>query len=134
MEFRRVLFRSTRKEKREMEKSDHYFFEFIKIQHHFFKDLKKKLKKVEDPRHQSYISYDTDIILMMLMLKNACNLKSMRGMTNRLNKDECIENLNKFLGETNLEELPHYDTINNFLSRLSPEELGKIRTYMIKEL
>lgn len=117
-----------------MEKSDHYFFEFVKIQHHFFKDLKKKFKEVEDPRHQSYISYDTDVVLMMLILKNACNLESMRGMTNRLNKDECIENLNAFLGNTNLEELPHYDTINNFLARLSPEELDEIRTYMIKEL
>jgi hypothetical protein len=124
----------TRKEKREMEKSDNYFFEFVKIQHHFFKDLKKKLKKVEDPLHQSYISYDTDVILMMLILKNACNLKSMRGMTNRLNKDECIKNLSTFLGDIKLEELPHYDTINNFLIRLNPEELGEIRTYMIKEL
>lgn len=33
-----------------------------------------------------------------------------------------------------LEELPHYDTINNFLEELPPEELEKIRTYMIKEL
>lgn len=124
----------TRKEIREMEKNDHYFFEFVKIQHHFFKDLKKKLKKVKDPRHTSYISYDTDVMLMMLILKNACNLKSMRGMTKRLNKEKCIKNLSTFLGDANLEELPHYDTLNNFLSRLSPEELGEIRTYMIKEL
>lgn len=112
----------TRKEIREMEKGDHYFFEFVKIQHHFFKDLKKKLKRVEDPRHQSYISYDTDVILMMLILKNACNLKSMHGMTNRLNKDECINNLNTFLDDIDLEELPYYDTINNFLTRLNPEK------------
>jgi len=58
----------------------------------------------------------------------------MRNMTDRLNKDECIENLQKYLGMEQLEDLPHYDTINNFLSHLDPEELGRIRTYMIKEL
>lgn len=30
--------------------------------------------------------------------------------------------------------LPHCDTINYLLSRLAPEELQEIRTYMIKEL
>jgi hypothetical protein len=33
-----------------------------------------------------------------------------------------------------LEELPHYDTINDFLSGLEVTELENIRTYMIKEL
>ncbi|WP_338471511.1 hypothetical protein R4Z10_01705 [Niallia sp. XMNu-256] len=42
--------------------------------------------------------------------------------------------MNLFYGDVKLEELPHYDTINNFLSRLHPEKLGEIRTYMIKEL
>ena len=55
-------------------------------------------------------------------------------MTDEFNKDECIENLGKCLGNEQLEELPHYDTINNFLSRLKPSELEYIRTYMIKQL
>ncbi|MCM3800536.1 transposase family protein, partial [Caldibacillus thermoamylovorans] len=33
-----------------------------------------------------------------------------------------------------LEELPHYDTINDFLSRLNPAELERIRIDMIKKL
>ena len=33
-----------------------------------------------------------------------------------------------------LEELPHYDTINNFLKNLENHQLEKIRKYMIKEL
>jgi hypothetical protein len=124
----------TRKEKRKLEKSNNYFFEFIKIQKHFFNELNDKLKAVKDPRHQSYITYDTDIILLMVILKNACNLQSMRDMTESFNKDECIENLKKHLGMEEIDELPHYDTINDFLERLSSEELGSLRTYMIKEL
>ncbi|MBE3592922.1 MAG: hypothetical protein IMW84_08725 [Thermoanaerobacter sp.] len=42
--------------------------------------------------------------------------------------------MRKWLGNEDLEELPHYDTINDFLSRMDPAELEKIRTYMIKEL
>jgi hypothetical protein len=54
-------------------------------------------------------------------------------MTDALNQDQVIENLERALG-VDLEELPHYDTINDFLMELPPEELEKIRTYMIKEL
>lgn len=124
----------TRKEKRETEKDINYFFEFTKIQKHFFKDLDDRLNGVYDPRHQSYITYESNLLLLMMILKNACNLKSMRNLTSGFNKDECIINLKKRLGIEKLDELPHYDTINDFLSRLNPADLGKIRTYMIKEL
>lgn len=124
----------TRKEQREQEKETNYFFEFTKIQRHFFKDMNEKLKKVNDPRHQSYITYDCDMLLWMLLLKNACDMKSMRSMSRQLNKDECIVNLQKVLGIKDLEELPHYDTVNDFLAELEPTEMEKIRTYMIREL
>lgn len=55
-------------------------------------------------------------------------------MSNQFNKDECIRNLKKYFRIDELEELPHYDTINDFLSDLNPQELHQIRTYMIKEL
>lgn len=58
----------------------------------------------------------------------------MRSMTERFNKEECIENIKKVLGIKEFEELPHYDTINDFLSKLDGLELEEIRTYMIKAL
>ncbi|MBU8565677.1 transposase family protein [Virgibacillus pantothenticus] len=45
-----------------------------------------------------------------------------------------MKNLSKILGIERVDEIPHYDTVNDFLSRLKPEELENIRTYMIKEL
>jgi hypothetical protein len=125
---------ATRKEKREEEKNKKYFFEFMKIQNHFYKDLNKKLKQVKDPRHQSYITYDPEIILMMVIIKNASNIETMREMTDEFNSDICIDNLSRILGIERLDEIPHYDTVNDFLSRLQLEELENIRTYMIKEL
>src|SRR5690625_888318 len=101
----------TRKEKRAQEKDVNYFFEFLKIKRHFFKDFTDTLKKVQDPRHQSYITYDCDMLLFMVILKNACNLESMRDMTESFNKDEAIKNIQKLFGIEVLEDLPHYDTI-----------------------
>jgi len=123
----------TRKEKRKLESNTNYFFEFLKIKEHFFKSLNLWLKRVKDHRHPSYKIYDTDVILFVVILKNAFSFKTMRSMTEGLNNDQVIENLERVMG-AKLEELPHYDTINNFLMELPPEELEKIRTYMIKEL
>lgn len=123
-----------RKEKRNREKDQNYFFEFIKIQQHFFKAFTSKLKRVKDPRAQGYITYGPDVLLFMVIVKNMANLKSMRSLSSNLNKDECIANIGKILGIEELEELPHYDTINDFLSGLATSELERIRTYMIKEL
>lgn len=124
----------TRKEKREKEENINFFAEFMRIQKHFFKDILKRLKRVKDKRHQSYIEYGTDILLLTIIMKNACCIESMNSMTNKFNKNECLENISKILGYETLEELPHYDTINNFLCNLETEELEKIRDYMIKTL
>lgn len=123
----------TREKKREKESKINFFEEFIKLQKHFFKDINKKLRSVKDPRHKSYVQYGTDAILFSVLMKNACGIESMSGMTEQFNREECIENMSRVLG-CELEELPHYDTINNFLSDLEPEEIEKIRDYMIKEL
>ena len=75
-----------------------------------------------------------DVLLFTLIMKNACSISSMSNMSEKFNKEECIENMAKVLGYETLEELPHYDTINNFLCNLEFEEVEKIRDYMIKEL
>ena len=92
------------------------------------------LKNVKDHRHQSYITYGPEVILFTMIMKNMTGLKSMRNMSDSFNKEDCIENMGKVLGLKSLQELPHYDTINDFLSGLDIEELEKIRIYMIKEL
>lgn len=128
------MIKITRKDKRDKEGKINFFEEFIKIQKHFFRDIVKRLKRLKDPRHKSYIEYGTDVLLFLVMIKNACGISSMSNMSEKFNKEECIENIAKVLGYETLEELPHYDTINNFLCNLESEEIEKIRDYMIKEL
>ena len=124
----------TRKQKREMEKKINFFGEFIKIRNHFFKDLNKKLANIKDERNQSYTTYEPDIILFTVIMKNVSGIVSMNKMTNDFNDAVSIENFATVLGYESLEEIPHYDTINNFLKRLEVVELEKIRDYMVREL
>lgn len=124
----------TRKQKRENLVKINFFVEFIKIKKHFFKAINSKLKAVKDKRHKSYVEYSADILLFTLIMKNVTGIKSMNKMTQDFNREECIENISNALGYENLEELPHYDTINDFLKTLATEEVENIRDYMIKEL
>lgn len=126
--------KTTRKEKREKEEKINFFVEFIKIKEHFFQDIINRLKMVKDKRHKSYIDYEADILLFSLIMKNSCGLESMCAMTEKFNKYECIENIAKVLGYDSLADLPHHDTINNFLITLDNTEIEKIRDYMIREL
>lgn len=124
----------TRKEKREAEKKINFFEEFLKIRKHFFCNFNQKLKTVNEVRHSSYITYEPDILLFTIIMKNVSGIHSMNKMTKDFNNDTVINNFSKVLGYDNLEEIPHYDTINNFLKKLPIVELEKIRTYMIKAL
>ena len=105
--------------------------EFQKTEKKFFKDFKKDISKIEDPRHQSYIDYRIEEVIYPVIMKNACNLQSMREMTESFNTTKIIRNTGMILSN---EELPHYVTINDCLKKLNPEELEKIRTKMIKIL
>lgn len=73
-------------------------------------------------------------MLMMPIMKNICDIRSMQNMTSSFNKEECISNAVLITGKKELSELPHYVTVNDFLSRLSPDELSGIRSKIIKTL
>ncbi len=124
----------TRKQKREKESKINFLAEFIKIQKHFFSDFIKKLGLVKEVRHTSYITYEPEILLLTVIMKNIVGISSMNRMTKDFNTDDAINNISKILEIKNLEEISHYDTINNFLKKLECEELEKIRDYMIRSL
>ena len=61
----------TRAEKREIKRTlRNEIKEFIKIQAHYFPDLIQDIKKVMDGRSQSYITYEIEVIIYMMILKN----------------------------------------------------------------
>lgn len=122
----------TRAEKREARsKLKKDIAEFIKIQSHYFPDFIEDLRNVLDARKLNYITYEIEVILYVMILKNACSIESMQAMTEEFNMIECAKNIFKILGLPERDYLPHYVTINDCLEKLDNTELEKVRKKMI---
>ena len=121
--------RMTRKKKRELEKTN-TFKELLKIINSCFKDLMPRLNQVEDKRHQSYIEYKPQEILYVMLMAQAMTVGTMKGVTGSFNTEICIENFKRIFKNEKLKEIPHHDTINDFLKILKPKELENIRKYI----
>ena len=105
--------------------------QFFKIQNHYFPDLIEDIRKVLDGRNTSYTTYEIEVILYVMILKNVCSIESMKEMSSSFNEDELVKNVYKVLKLDPKEYLPHYVTINDCLSKLGVKELEKIRKNMI---
>lgn len=58
----------------------------------------------------------------------------MREMEENFNRETCIDTLRLLSGNRKLEGMPHYDTLNYYLEKLSPECLSDLRKKMITGL
>lgn len=58
----------------------------------------------------------------------------MREMEENFNEDNCIDTLKILSGNPWLEEMPHYDTLNYYLEKLSLDCLSELRKKMVKSL
>lgn len=123
-----------KREKRERKKHDRGIVDFIMVTNHFFHSLKEWIMEMDDPRNQSYITYTQTDLGYMGILKNVCGQYSMREMEENFNKETCIDTLRILSGNQHLEEMPHYDTLNYYLEKLSPECLSDLRKKMVTSL
>lgn len=124
----------TKEEKRKYKKRDRGIVDFMMVMNHFFHSLRKWILEMDDPRSQSYIKYTQADLGYMAILKNVCGQHSMREMEENFNKETCIDTLRILSGHQTLEEMPHYDTLNYYLERLSPESLSELRRKMVTGL
>ena len=122
-----------RREKRMLKKEINMFSDVVNIIKQYFPFLIDKLEKLTDIRHQSYIDYTMSIITVTRLLALICGIKSMRQVTQTFNTEETVKNIANLL-EVNLEEIPHYDTINDVFETINIEELRKIQKYMVTRL
>ena len=123
-----------KREKRERKKHDRGIVDFMMVTNHFFHSLKEWIMEMDDPRNQSYTIYTQADLGYMAILKNICGQYSMREMEENFNKETCIDTLRIISGNQNLDEMPHYDTLNYYLERLSPECLSELRKKMVTSL
>ena len=119
-----------RRERRNLKKEINIFSDVVNILKQYFPKLVDKFEKLTDRRHQSYIEYQMSVITITRLLGLLCGIKSMRNTTEKLNTEETIKNISNLLG-IELEEIPHYDTINNVFENIEIEELRKIQKYMV---
>lgn len=123
----------TRAERRnEKKKNGKDFANFCRIMKLYFPDFINWLSELKDPR--KFWTYETEVMLMTVIMKNVCCISSMQQMTDEFIKDECVKNLCTVLGVPEHEFLPHYVTINEFLSKMDTGELEKLRGQMIHAL
>ena len=124
----------TKKEKRERRKNDRGIVDFMMVANHFFHDLTLWISEMADPRNQSYITYSQTDLGYLAIMKNICGQYSMRQMEENFNNDICIDTLRFLSGNEQLEEMPHYDTLNYYLEKLSPECIYELRKKMVTSL
>ena len=130
----RRFYLMTKKEKRERKKQDQGIVDFMMVTNHFFHTLKEWLLEMDDPRNQCYTTYTQADLGFMAILKNVCGQHSMREMEENFNTETCIDTLRIMSGNKKLKEMPHYDTLNYYLEKLSPECLSGLRKKMVTSL
>lgn len=123
-----------KQEKRERKKQDRGIVDFMMVSNHFFHSLREWILEMDDPRNQSYITYTQADLGYMAILKNVCAQHSMREMEENFNQETCIDTLRLLSGNRYLKEMPHYDTLNYYLEKLSPDCLSELRRKMITSL
>lgn len=124
----------TKKEKRERMKQDKGIVDFMMVTNHFFRKLRDWIAEMDDSRNPSYITDNQTDLNYMAILKNVCGQHSMREMEENFNKENCIRTLRLMSGNRRLDEMPHYDTLNYYLEKLSPECLSELRKKMVVSL
>lgn len=93
------------------------------VQRRFCPELFNKFGKIDDPRHQSYITYTSKTMLGQIYYKGIAGITSMQDMTDKFNKPQVVENIATYMGEELDKYLPHHVTENEYLERLNPGEL-----------
>lgn len=124
----------TKREKRKQKENDRGIVDFMMVTHHFFHSLGEWISEMTDPRNPSYITYTQTDLVYMGILKNVCGQHTMREMEENFNKTNCINTLRIMSGDQKLEEMPHYDTLNYYLEKLSPDSLSDLRKKMVVSL
>ena len=122
-----------RRERRNLRKEVNIFSDVISILKQYFPELTSMFERLTDVRNQSYVKYSMSVIFVTRLLGLLCGKTSMRNLTESMNTDICIKNISKIL-EIELEEIPHYDTINDVFEQVEVEELRDIQKYMINRI
>ena len=122
-----------RREKRNKKKELNILGDTITIINQYFPELINRFEGLTDLRNQSYVKYKMKVVFIVRLLALMCEIKSMQELTREFNTEEAIKNIAQICS-LELDEIPHCDTINDIFENTKPEEIEKIKKYMINRL
>ena len=126
-----------RRMRRDLKKDHKFLNEVMNIIKKYLPELFNMFSDLTDSRNQDYITYKMKTICVTRFIALICGIKSMNNMTDTFNNENVINNILAIAGQQTavkngekLEEIPHYDTINNVFEKLDIEEIRKIQKYV----
>ena len=123
----------TRKEKRELRKDKSLVCALYNIIDKYLPKLFTMFEELTDKRQQGKVTYDMKVICITRLFGLLCGITTMNSLTNKFNNTLTIDTISK-ITNTKLDDLPHYDTINDVFDDLNIEELRKIQKYIVYAL
>ena len=123
-----------RKQRRELRKDKNLIIELYSIIKKYLPDLLNKFEKLTDVRHQSYVTYNMKTICVTRLFGLICGLTSLSNISSdEFNTDVCIKNISSICN-TQLTELPYWETIQDVFMNIKISELKDIQKYIVKTL
>ena len=123
-----------RKLRRELRKDKNLIIELYSIIKKYLPDLLDKFEKLTDVRHQSYVTYNMKTICVTRLFGLICGLTSLSNISSdEFNTDVCIKNISSICN-TQLAELPYWETIQDVFMNIKISELKDIQKYIVKTL
>ena len=123
----------TRKEKRLLKADKSLVCTLYNIIDKYLPKLFAMFDNLSDARQSGKITYSMKVICVTRLFALLCGITSMNSLTNKFNNQFTIDNIAK-ITNTNLSDLPHYDTINDVFDDLNIDELRKIQKYIVNAL
>ena len=123
----------TRKEKRELRKDKSLVCGLYNIIDKYLPKLFIMFEGLTDKRQQGKVTYDMKVICVTRLFGLLCCITTMNSLTNKFNNKLTIDTISK-ITNTKLDDLPHYDTINDVFDDLNIDELRKIQKYIVYTL
>lgn len=125
--------KTTRKMKREAKRQYKPLNDMFTTMKHYFPDFISLLSSISDPRHQSYITYPQEELIMTTLFSHFSHVPSRKCMNICFNNDNVIKNFQVLFGFDH-DEIPHGDTINNYFKNVEVDNFRKVIYKMLKDL
>lgn len=123
----------TRKQIRELRKDKNLLRELMKIINKYFPELNNMFSSLTDKRHTGYTKYKMLTIVFTRLIALICGITTMNEIEDSFNTIETRKNLSTICGQE-LDEIPHWQTIQDVFEDLSLSEIEEIRKYIVRAI